>query len=55
LGYGAGFYDRTLEALRAAGPVTAVGIAYAAQEVDRVPAGDHDQQLDLVLTETGLI
>jgi 5-formyltetrahydrofolate cyclo-ligase len=55
LGYGAGFYDRTLAGLRAGGPVTAVGIAYAAQEVDAVPVGDHDQLLDLVLTERGII
>jgi 5-formyltetrahydrofolate cyclo-ligase len=55
LGYGAGFYDRTLAGLRAAGPVTAVGIAYAAQEVGTVPVGDHDERLDLVLTERGFI
>lgn len=55
LGYGAGFYDRTLAGLRAAGPVTAVGIAYAAQEVAAVPVGDHDERLDLVLTERGFI
>ena len=55
LGYGASFYDRTLAGLRAAGPVTAVGIAYGAQEVAAVPAGDHDERLDLVLTERGFI
>ncbi|GGF16769.1 5-formyltetrahydrofolate cyclo-ligase [Aliidongia dinghuensis] len=55
LGYGAGFYDRTLAALRADGPITAVGIAYAAQEVAEVPVGAHDQVLDLVLTEQGFI
>jgi 5-formyltetrahydrofolate cyclo-ligase len=55
LGYGAGFYDRTLAGLRAAGTITAVGIAYGTQEVDQVPVGDHDQVLDLVLTERGFI
>ncbi|HLZ68201.1 MAG TPA: 5-formyltetrahydrofolate cyclo-ligase [Aliidongia sp.] len=55
LGYGAGFYDRTLAGLRAAGPVTAVGVAYGAQEVAQVPVGDHDERLDLVLTERGII
>lgn len=55
LGYGAGFYDRTLAGLRVAGPLTAVGVAYGAQEVDAVPIGAHDQRLDLVLTERGLI
>ena len=55
LGYGAGFYDRTLAALRTAGPVAAVGIAYGAQQVDAVPIGDHDERLDLILTERGFI
>jgi 5-formyltetrahydrofolate cyclo-ligase len=55
LGYGAGFYDRTLAGLRAAGPIKAVGIAYAAQEVAAVPVGEHDETLDLVLTERGII
>ena len=39
LGYGAGYYDMTLTALRAKKPIVAVGIAFAAQEVDTVP--DH--------------
>jgi len=51
MGYGAGFYDRTLAGLRAAGPVLAVGIAFAAQEVDALPAGPHDQPLDRIVTE----
>jgi 5-formyltetrahydrofolate cyclo-ligase len=55
LGYGAGFYDRTLAGLRAAGRIMAVGVAYAGQEVAAVPVGEHDERLDLVLTETGLI
>lgn len=55
LGYGGGFYDRTLERLRAQGPVTAIGIAYAGQAVESLPRGDHDQPLDAVLTEDGLI
>jgi 5-formyltetrahydrofolate cyclo-ligase len=55
LGYGGGFYDRTLEQLRAQGPVTAIGIAYAGQEVETLPRGEHDQPLDAVLIEDGLI
>ena len=55
LGYGAGFYDNTLAGLRKYVPVTAVGVAYAAQEVSAVPVGEHDERLDLVLTETGFI
>lgn len=51
LGYGGGFYDRTLELLRASGGATAVGAAWAAQEVPAVPHGAHDQPLDWMLTE----
>jgi 5-formyltetrahydrofolate cyclo-ligase len=55
LGYGGGFYDRTLEALRTLKPIMAVGIAYAAQEIDAVPAEPWDQRLDAVLTERGVV
>ena len=55
LGYGAGFYDRTLQALRNAGAVTAIGLAYAAQEVRRVPVDAHDVALDAIITERGVI
>lgn len=54
LGYGGGFYDRTLERLRARGPVLAVGFAFAAQEVAEVPTDATDQRLDAVVTETGV-
>jgi 5-formyltetrahydrofolate cyclo-ligase len=53
LGYGGGFYDRTLEVLRAKKTITAIGVAYSAQEVDSVPHDSHDQALDYVLTEKG--
>lgn len=55
LGYGGGFYDRTLEGLRARGPVIAVGFAFAAQEVEEVPIEPTDQPLDLIVTECGVI
>ena len=55
LGYGRGYYDRTLAALRAQRPIAAVGLAFAAQEVLSLPAGLHDQRLDWIVTETGLI
>jgi len=51
IGYGAGYYDMTINALRAKKNVVAVGIAYAAQEIERVPATTRDARLDLVLTE----
>ncbi|MFC0280137.1 5-formyltetrahydrofolate cyclo-ligase [Falsigemmobacter intermedius] len=55
LGYGGGFYDRTLEALRARGKVTAIGFAFDAQEADLVPVEPTDQPLDLIVTPTRLI
>jgi 5-formyltetrahydrofolate cyclo-ligase len=55
IGYGAGHYDATLAALRMSHPGPAVGIAFACQEIERVPEEDHDQPLDFVLTEKGLI
>ena len=55
LGYGGGFYDRTLAALRAAGPVTAIGFGFAAQELPEVPTDAHDQRLDLIVSEAGVI
>lgn len=55
LGYGGGFYDRTLEGLRAAGSVRAIGLAYAAQEIDAVPIEPTDQLLDAIVTERGVL
>jgi 5-formyltetrahydrofolate cyclo-ligase len=52
IGYGAGHYDRTLAQLRKLRAVTAIGLAFAAQEVEAVPALQHDVALDYVLTET---
>lgn len=54
LGYGGGFYDRTIEGLRQVRPIRVIGIAYQGQEVEAVPHAGHDQRLDAVLTETGL-
>lgn len=55
LGYGGGFYDRTLEGLRARGPVLAVGFAFAVQEVAEVPTDAFDQRLDAIVTEAGVL
>ena len=54
LGQGGGYYDRTLAALRRAGPLTAIGVAYALQRRDSLPHDDRDQPLDWILTEDGL-
>lgn len=51
LGYGGGYYDRTLAALRRNGAVLAVGYAYGAQEVDALPPDPLDERLDWVVTE----
>ena len=55
LGYGGGYYDRTLARLRGAGPVLAIGIAYAAQQVDKAPRTEYDEPLDWIVTEEGAI
>ena len=51
IGYGAGHYDHTLAHLRKVKPI-AIGLAFAAQEIEAVPALKHDVALDYVLTET---
>jgi 5-formyltetrahydrofolate cyclo-ligase len=55
IGYGRGYYDRTLQNLRAIKKITVIGVAFAVQEIDIVPALPHDEQLDCVLTERELI
>jgi 5-formyltetrahydrofolate cyclo-ligase len=55
LGYGAGYFDMTINSLRTRKPVTTIGIAYAKQEVATVPVEPHDARLDLVLTEREVI
>ncbi len=55
IGYGAGYYDLTIAQLRAKKPIAAVGIAFAAQEVESVPRTAFDARLDLVLTENETI
>jgi 5-formyltetrahydrofolate cyclo-ligase len=55
IGYGAGYYDMTIHRLRALKLVTAVGIAFAAQEIPEIPTTPRDERLDLVLTEREVI
>ena len=53
LGYGGGYYDRTLRDLRARKPIVAVGLAYDEQRIDAVPHLDYDERLDWVLCPSG--
>lgn len=55
IGYGAAYYDMTIARIRAMKTVLAIGLAFAAQEVDKIPAESHDAPLDLVLTEREII
>ncbi|MET4129113.1 5-formyltetrahydrofolate cyclo-ligase [Roseovarius sp. MBR-6] len=55
LGYGGGFYDRTLQGLRALRPTLAIGFAYGAQEAEGLPLEPTDQPLDMVVTEAEVI
>lgn len=55
LGYGGGFYDRTLQVLRQNGRVTAIGFAYDVQEIRAIPAEDTDQPLDFIVTDSRIL
>ena len=55
LGYGAGYYDMTIARLRGMKKISALGIAFAAQEVTDLPKTDRDEKLDFVLTEREII
>ena len=55
LGYGGGFYDRTLEGLRARGAALAIGFAFEAQRADDLPLEPTDQKLDMVVTESRIL
>lgn len=56
LGYGAGYYDRTLEELRKAKPhMYVVGMAYSMQQIEHIPAEENDQRLDAIVTEKGIV
>ncbi len=51
LGYGGGFYDRTISCLREKGNIFTCGVAFAGQEAASLPVGPFDQELDAVLTD----
>ncbi|MCS0497586.1 5-formyltetrahydrofolate cyclo-ligase [Ancylobacter sp. MQZ15Z-1] len=55
LGYGAGFYDRTLAGLRRAKRIEAIGYAFSVQQLPAVPAEPHDERLDAIATDAGII
>jgi 5-formyltetrahydrofolate cyclo-ligase len=52
LGYGGGYYDRTLASMTKKPKL--VGLAFAAQELDRIPREKHDVPLDAIVTEAGV-
>lgn len=55
LGYGGGFYDRTLAQIKTAHPVLTIGFAYKEQELETVPTDEFDQVLDYVVTQNGIL
>lgn len=55
LGYGGGYYDRTIAELREKKDIITIGVGYATQQVKKVPFGPHDQLIDWFLTENGVI
>lgn len=55
LGYGGGFYDRTLEGLRAKRPTLAIGFAFDAQEANEIPLEPTDQPLNMLITESRVL
>jgi 5-formyltetrahydrofolate cyclo-ligase len=54
LGFGGGYYDATLDHLRAKGLTAAVGLAFSCQQAKKIPRQSHDEKLDFVVTETGV-
>ena len=55
VGYGGGYYDRTLEMLRLRRPTAAIGVAWAGQELPSVPTDEFDQRLDAIVTDRGVL
>ncbi len=55
LGYGGGYYDRTIKKLRAQKPILTIGVAYSFQEVPEIPTGHNDVPLDKIVTERDVL
>ena len=55
IGYGGGYYDRTLEILRNSDDIAAIGVAFAVQELPHIPNEPFDQRLDMIVTDQDII
>lgn len=55
IGFGGGYYDRTLQLLREGTPVTTIGLAFSVQELPEIPAETYDQPLDMIVTDHEII
>jgi 5-formyltetrahydrofolate cyclo-ligase len=55
LGYGGGYYDRTIRALRSVKTITTIGLAFDQQRIDAVPHLDYDERLDWIMTPSGAL
>ncbi len=55
IGFGSGYYDRTLRQLQEISEVIAVGVGYDFQQIDRIPSEPHDIKLDCVVTDKGVL
>jgi len=55
IGYGGGYYDATIAALRKTKPITAIGVAFSCQEVLQIPIEPFDEKLDIIITEQELV
>ena len=55
LGYGGGYYDATIQFLRKKKTFLAIGLGYDKQEIENVPIENHDQKMDLIVTEKRIL
>ena len=55
IGYGGGYYDRTISYLMSKQKIFTIGVAFDEQEIDLVPVTEFDKKLDLIITQTRII
>lgn len=55
LGYGGGYYDRTISNIKQQNSLVTIGIGFSGQKVRSVPNAEHDIRLDYIVTEQGLL